>query len=374
MALMLTFIIVVVLVVGALLVDIGYAFTSRRQMQNAADAAAVAGANVIAKHLWFPTTASPADTTALNRLGKTVETVLMDNGALTSGSDSQYSCTVLTSDFSVPVAYSDLGDCADEAAWASKAQHPIGVRVVANQVNAAFLAGAVGRDTIATKAVAAATVQPVRTGNGAFLVCASQTDGSGVNNATPILVGGKSAAAPYLINPAALPQDDGSGLLVEQAYTIYGSGVDQCGAASAMFRGRNLVSAGVDPTSVTLPRWFDANETSGSGTAELSTVAGQTGCDPTADDIWTTSCVVVAPVCTSSQVSGGKLQLFCVRLAAFRMIPDTDMADYGPDGAPHPSAPDEWNAVLLGGAVLTGGQGSVAEPTPGEPVVVKLVE
>lgn len=343
MAVMLTFVILVALVAAALVVDAGFGFVNHRRMQNAADAGALAGANVLFTSVWAP---AEIDATRAATLDTAVRNVVAANGGdLSSGS--RYSCEVLRPDKTV------IASCDDTAGWLNRALQPSGVRVVSDITQPTFLGGVVGRSEINAAASAAASVQPLKTAIGPLLTCAGQS-GSGIRPTPPdLLVGGRSAAAPYPLNPAA----------VGKAYAIFGPKVDPCGLGSADFKGR-LDPDRAEPT--TLPGTLYGEGGDAAGSLESTPIAGQTGCTNESPDpeIWTTRCVLILPICTSATKVGSELRFHCVTWGAFEII----------NSGPHRSKSNEWNAVFRGAAASGIGGGGTGSCAPGSVCVVKLIE
>ncbi len=343
MAIMLTFVILVALVGAALVVDAGFGFVNHRRMQNAADAGAVAGANVLFTSVWAP---ASVDLARAATLDATVRAAVAANGGdLSPGS--RYSCEVLRPDKTV------ITTCANTAGWTNRALQPSGVRVVSDITQPTFLGGVVGRSEINAAASAAASVQPLKTAIGPLLACAGQSK-SGIRPTPPdLLVGGRRAVPPYQLNPAA----------VGKVYAILGPKVDTCGLGSGDFKGR-LDPGRAEPT--TLPGTLYGDNGDAAGSLTSTPIAGQTGCTNKSPDpeIWTTRCVLILPICTSATKVGSELRFHCVTWGAFEII----------NSGPHKSKSNEWNAVFKGAAAAGTGGGGTGSCPPGSVCVVKLIE
>lgn len=143
------------LIVAGLVVDGGAAYAQRRQMQNAADAAAMAGAAAI-DDVRF-NAAAPATVAAR------VQLIAERNGA------ESWDCAVIDSSANA------LGACSDVTAAGSPLAQ--GVRVTPADVRDTVLGAFAGIDTITARASAAATIQPIVGARAPFAVCSSGVAG-----------------------------------------------------------------------------------------------------------------------------------------------------------------------------------------------------
>jgi Flp pilus assembly protein TadG len=327
-------VLVVLVMVGILIplaaigVDIAGAYANRRQMQNAADAGALAGANVISKALYTSTTPNIGVAATLDSV---VRSVVTSNGG--DGSGSNFSCRVINT------GVNEIGGCADTASWAHAGSGAVGVRVTAGSATQSVFAGIFGTDKLTAKTVAAARVQPLLAGSGPFLVCYDnqKAGGNGGTDLPDILL---SDNAPYPGNPAAIGVN----------YLIHGAQISDCGLDDSSFKG--LADDPQDP--FTLPGWVQTDTGDKAGPIRVL-VAGQSRCtDP--DQV---GCVAVLPVCTKAQGQAHNAKMYCVSWGAFEITQ---------------ASANSHRGRFLGTVTVAGGQGGNGLPQFGKPSLVKLVE
>lgn len=164
--------------VAALVLDGGAAYSQRRQMQNAADAAAMAGAAAVDDVRFEGAPASAVQ--------DVVDLIAAQNGADT------WVCTL------VDDSGSALGGCTDALVLAGTAAQ--GVRVVPSDVRATTFGKVVGVDSVTATTAATATIQRIVGGRAPFAVCSSGPAGSydllgadGTLDATKAVARGKIA-------------------------------------------------------------------------------------------------------------------------------------------------------------------------------------
>lgn len=164
---------VALLIVAALIIDGGFGYTNRRQMQNAADAAALAGASAL-KNVRFST--ASADSIATS-----VEDALGRNGS--SKTDTNlYRCAMLTLSQSRMDPLPDINTLPTCTSVTTKTQvlsaNYVGVYVRAGETHSTMLGGfANNQNSQTTRALAAASVQRARSADGPWTVCGNQLIG-----------------------------------------------------------------------------------------------------------------------------------------------------------------------------------------------------
>lgn len=377
---------VVLIGIAALAVDIGWAYSDRRQMQNAADAASMAGTRQLVAARWTPDAArtnwaldnvKAQDLSAGSppKLG-VVPAVLVANGAIPN----DFKCEVINE------SRGRIADCDDWSTWMSAggANVPVGVRVIAKSVRTSALGGIFGANKIAAAALSTAQVKNVTGGGGPFLVCAYDqvadkkdggkdlpdillpadiTDlrsaafgGTGTGTATPpwkypsnppfIPVG----AADWSINPDALSKDGG---LTGPEYVLHDSQVSRCGADASKFKG--LAEETIEGT---IPGEFNTKPGDKAGPTRAD-VANQCKLVDTKDD--PEGCVMTVPICVQATEPGPAKTplLWCVKLGAF-LLTDT--------GAQY------HQGRLLGSVVVNGPYSTSGTPRLNEPTSISLVE
>jgi Flp pilus assembly protein TadG len=322
-----------VIPVAAVSVDLSNAYSNRRQMQNAADAASQAGAQVMAA---VEQGAQPA-----SMLATVVSDIAAKNGSDTSGV--HYSCTVASVTYD-PLTIVTGPSC---ASWSGDATYNAVTVHTAHTVNT-FFAGAIANlssTSTSAGAAATATIQKVvdpDMGNSIFAMCAFDAAGNGNGG------GGVDASwAPLLV-------DAGSGLelntgqlagaatpvvsAVGHRYVIWSNGggnsnLSRCGLGSSSFDGLICGLAPDCSLPITLPNWLAINTGAQVGPT-LATVAGYPTCQsstfsnlngPTTFQ----PCAMVMPVCdTSNSLTGSNGEIHCVAFGEFFVSPgDQDAND-----------------------------------------------
>ena len=244
--------------VGAvgLSVDLGFAFSQRRAMQNAADAGALAGAHIVAKS---------TDSAPLSAK-EAVEAVVRQNamGGSTIGA--------IICDY-VDDAGGSLGGCGGVVPAGAS-----GVRVAVEEVHPTFFIQVVpgAPNTVTTSADASAHIKTLGApSDGPFLPCGVNTMlASGGRLDLAIKVGGV-----WAINPAA----------VGQTFKIHGPKIEKCDAKSERYKG--LADVDVNRNKTTQD-WFMYEEGTSAGLIE-NDVEGPNGCK--AGEV-IQNCVVFLPI------------------------------------------------------------------------------
>lgn len=311
----------IVAVMGVVL-DGGNVFSQRRQMQNAADAAATAGARAL-------------DRLALGNEGAIWSAVVAS--AVSNGGDSTQITCRLTNEVLV-----DVGACPQSATntAASIKSAASAVRVTVAATHKTTFIRVVGAKTFTARASAAGQIEALRSGSSPFVLCAvGRTDprAQGDGQTVAVLLPDNS------INPAALYANGGPTYELQNPTTI------GCG------QGNNFKGLSENATAnYTMPGpWTVANGDHGINVAK-SVVAGNNACS----NGITLNCVILVPLChaTTPATDGS---LYCVRFGAFQIV-DIQGAS-------------RISGRLVDGVVATGGQGG-GPPLKGEARVVKLSE
>lgn len=312
------FAVLVLFAVAAIVVDLGQGVVTGRQLQNASDAAALAGARALDK------VRLSAGLVSASTVDATVQLIASRNGAQST----LVTCTVIKWD------QTPLGPCSN----AANVNDPLadGVLVSAGALTPTVFARVRGTTQLRQDRTAAATVQPLVGQQAPLLVCVFLQPGQ-----PDIFV----ATSPlgvlpvvYAINPAA----------IGHPYLAHAPHVDNCGLASSAWKG----DAG--PGVFVLPGWLDIATGVKAGPIR-SQIAGQPGCSPT----MTIGCVLVLPICSGSNgLSGISGRLLCERFGVFKLLSQTV---------------NTQTFTLLAGGEATPGLGGTGVPGPNDARMIKLV-
>ena len=275
----------VILGMAGLAIDYGFATVERRQLQNAADAAAVSGAINMSQKV-SPT----ADVNAM-----------AGRNAQTTGVTCEY----------VDTSNTITGPCGSTPSSTAG-----GVRVVATNTRPTFFMQVLGIDNVTVSAEAIARIfdwtsytpspntftnTPYDAGNALFIVCGYDTKLYG-GGTLSLLQGTQPGTAPWSVNPAAINRE----------FIIHDPHPEDCGMRSSSFKGLN----GTDGV-VTLPAVLESENGTKAGPTR-SAVNGQAGCGANIDvkDAALNNCVMILPIAVSSPAKG---ELYCVRWLPFRI-------------------------------------------------------
>lgn len=288
-------------------------------MQNAADAAALAGARAMDK---VHRSAASANPISAFTIGADVQLVASRNGAQSA----LVTCTVIGWD------EAPLGSCGEPAAVNSTSA--TGVLVVAGSSRPTTFGRVLGATTLRQERMAAASIQPLAGQEAPLLVCA-------FGHPSPNILVATSAPGVdpvvYAVNPAA----------VGSIYLAYAPHVADCGLRGSSFKG--VASEGV----FVLPGWIEIGTGVQAGPVR-SQLAGQAGCGAT-----TLGCVYALPICSDSNgISGSNARLLCDRFGAFELVSQTS---------------NTQSFKLLGGAEAVAGIGGTGVPNVNEVRVIKLI-
>lgn len=310
--------IVVMVIASAFAVDLGQAYSSRRQMQNAADAAALAGTRALLKTRNV-LTGSFLDAT--NSVWVTTLAAAVQNGADTS----QVACTVIRRDRSA------IGPCSPSTGWILDGLlgGPAGVLVQTAVTDRTAFAGVMGRTSLTAHTSASGLIQPVVSSKGTpFIVCGS------------LLKGGYD-----ILNLSGAIKATAIGLTI----SIQSSQEPDCGAGST-FKGKTAS----DAIGFTVGGWLAGSTGNGNDSSVYDTVAGATPCVPPTF----TNCDLVLPIADNGQ-AGPSLHI--AALGVFH-ITDNGLGN-----------PKYFGTLLSASAPVTRGQGGSGTCTVGSACVIKLV-
>lgn len=311
-----------VLAVSAFAVDLGQAYASRRQMQNAADAAALAATRALDK--------ARRASFATNLLNQAVATTASDVAQRNGAKPSMVTCTVVRWNYYLDNTQVS-GACNAPATWTVDAVNggAAGVAVTVGTTNYTFFASAIGQKAPSTSASAAATIQPLVSGSGPFIIC-----GSASNDGYNLLTNGQfdpgkaAALGTFPIQAAQLPRCNGPAAFKGKA-----------ASAKAKFTipGTDLGDNG---------NGFDANI--------QQIVLGASPCAAPPD----TGCSLALPIADSTN----GYEFHIVAIAVFAVTGD---------GTGNPKYFARYDSTL---ATATGGQGGAGVCSIGPLCVIKLVQ
>lgn len=278
------------LTIAAIVLDLGGLYVTARQMQNASDAAAMAGTSALDK----ARLAGKDGHRIVAAVEATVTQIASRNGA----DRALITCMLIAWDGTA------LGPCSDPAA----AVVADGVDVSAGAVKKTGFAGVLGVKSLRVDRQAAATIQPLIGHDAPLLVCAFDQPGMPdlLRPATQIVTGGPV----YTVNPAAVSPDRGKSGPIYRAHAPH---VADCGLQGESFKG----AAGSGP--FMLPDWLPIATGVRAGPVRTE-IAGEPGCGA---DL-ALECVLILPICSGSNKRPGSAgQLFCDLFGAFRLVAET---------------------------------------------------
>ena len=242
-----------------LAIDVGYAYSQRRTVQNAADAGAHAGARAVSK--W-------SATNRISALPEVQAFALATANKLGSATQTITACNYVND------AGTIVGDCASEVPSTAT-----GVRVTVREEHPTFFIQAVpgAPNTVTTQATATAHVQILtrQPTDGPFLVC-------GIN--TQLATGGTKS---ILVRDGTTWKVDPSA--VGQTFEIHGPRIATCDAQSERFKG---LADTVKNRALTIPEDFWYTEGTAAGTIQVD-VVGASGCKAGQEVV---DCVTFLPV------------------------------------------------------------------------------
>jgi hypothetical protein len=304
---------------AAIVLDLGKAVVTGRQMQNAADAASLAGARQLDKVRLSADSSNPISSATVSG---TVQTVAARNGA----DSSLVVCTLIHWD------QAPLGPCSDAALVYSALA--AGVLVTAGASHETTFARVIGVIQSRQNRAAAATIQPLIGQNAPLLVCAF---GHSAPNIFVAVSAPGVTPVRYHINPAA----------VGSSYRAHAPHVSDCGLAGSAWKGDASEEVFM------VPGWIDIGTGVQAGPVR-SQIAGQQGCAPNV-----LGCMIALPVCSGSNgLAGSNGRLLCELFAVFKLVSQTS---------------NSQTFALMAGAEATIGIGGSGLAGPNAARLIKLV-
>jgi Flp pilus assembly protein TadG len=300
-----------------LVVDGGRAYADHRAVQNAADAAALAG------------------TGALNQ-------ILFDNAGQESAVYSAVVASLAANNVNgspgcrlADQAGADLGACPTADTGAGLPATVAGVSVTARDSQGGSFIKALGISGFSASASARAQIEALRSGSSPFMICGLDAAHHGFD--PPLLLASGSS---WVVNPAA----------VGQTYDLHGPQVPDCGAGSDSFKG-----LADDTVTVSVPGWWPGDTGVHAGPTRNVVARGDACTTTDGFDNWT-GCTIVVPICVDGRGNGTSTDLYCVRFGVFRVSQS------------HQNAHE---ATFLGAGVVRDGQGG-GKPVANEARLIKL--
>lgn len=230
--------IVAMLSIAAIVIDGGQGYASHRQMQNSADAAALAGARAL-QLARFDTATCPASLPSNDNCNP--QTAVTSVASRNQADSSQcYLITAVEARGTGPLPQTH--PCSSAATRAALAPY-VGVFVKTAKTDSTVFAKIVNRSSLATSAQAAATVQRFKSNNGPWMVCGSSAIG-GYDFLTTDPVTGNSVLRPDAElrrdygGPPEQPVDGGlllspqSDIGGEKAFPVHGKLDKNCGLSN----------------------------------------------------------------------------------------------------------------------------------------------
>lgn len=269
--------------VSALAIDGGRMFSARRQTQNGADSAALAGAEALFAYQYAAATNTDRDAMAVNQ-------AVIDK--LTQNDASNATCQLVDAQ----------GTTLESCAGATDAQlnAASGVHASGTTTRSTALAGTIGVNNFTVTAGATASIDPLAATASPFIVCGASQNGWGILDNS-----GNIITPPPVLN----------NIPIESAQ------VPTCGAGSDAFKGKAAPGAGLvaanSAEAITTGNGY--NSTASNAVAALSP------CPPTFTT--PTTCGMIIPIASSAQGTGSSTTMQIATFAIFNVT-------YNPDGNP----------------------------------------
>jgi Flp pilus assembly protein TadG len=281
-----------VLAVAALAIDGGRLFTGRRQVQNAADTAAVAGAQALFAYQYADATGGAPDP---NSIWAAVQAKLSQNQATSS-----VSCVLATS---LGAPATDQNGNVETCSGATDAQllAASGVQAGGSSVQQGAFSGLVGVNQYSSSASATATVQPLGSTGSPFIVC-----------------GAANLGWNFLTDRNTIIIKDAEKLQnIPLEWSQLGQGYD-CNAPTSKFKGLASQTAGI-----TGPGQYEGITNGNRYSAAVANeVAGQVPCPPDLNHTpITTPCDMVIPIAAGANTDPSNPELLIVTFAIFQVSP-----------------------------------------------------
>jgi Flp pilus assembly protein TadG len=323
---------VATMTVAGLVVDGGNAFSQRRQMQNAADAAALAGARALDRYQAIGSTLSRT----------TVWSAVVNRAVSDGAAAGLVTCRL------VDETLADLGACPVENSTTIN-PNAAGVKATVAQTSNTSLMRVVGISDFTARAGATAQIEALRSGKSPFMICAvGNNDPRAINDGQTVpILDTQNNINPAAIYNAALGQTTIFKMQDPQSPT--------CGQGNSF---KDLTDGNDHP----IPGDWPIPTGDLGNNISQSIISGPDACTATYDN-----CVMAVPLCyaPSNSVTGDPIanasppRLYCVRYAAFLLVNTGGASRIG--------------GKLLGDVVATGGHGG-GKAQPGEVRIIKLSE
>lgn len=308
-----------VLTMTGLIVDGSRAFSERRQMQNAADNAALAGARAL---------------DSLVTLNESAIFTTARASAVTNGADSAtFTCRLIDE------VLVDVGACPQSNTGTAVALKALaaGVRVTTSAVKSTTFTRVAKVNSFTARASASAQIEGLRSGPSPFVMCAVASSDPRSNG------DGQSVAI-------LLPDNSTNPLAVGLTFELQDPTAVGCGQSNK-FKGLSA-----SPANFPTPGpWDLLNGDHGINVAK-QVIAGNEACEGNPDNF--INCVVAVPLCYT-MTPAVAYKLYCVRYAPFRITVNQSAS--------------RMAGVLLNTAIATGGLGG-GKPLAGEVHVIRLSE
>lgn len=275
--------------VAGLALDGGRVYGERREMQNAADTAAMAGTRQLDQYL----TGQTLD-------ARTIEDAVRDTAETNGADPGAVTCQLVQFNRTV------LGPC-PTTAFMSPATKAVaaGVLVTTSSSKETFFMKAVGNASFTARGNATAQIgQPGGTYAAPFLVCATAP-----GHLPPILLPDASGPGGFSINPLA----------IGATYDLYGNEIKDagkdCGNDASDFRGNICLDKNKCEASYQIPGDWNADTGNANGPT-LRLINSGSMCDTE----FTVGCVLVLPLCPrGNTLTGENFAMYCTDLGLFEI-------------------------------------------------------
>lgn len=342
-AVLIAFSAVGLLAFGGLVMDGGNQFSQRREMQNAADSSATAGANALYRYKVVQPR-PPRESIYLDALDNATR-----NGATLAG----FSCRLVRLD----AQGTEVGTtaCPQSAADPPPDDDAWKVRVTVQSKSATHLMRVVGIDSFTSNAGAAASLLAATVANSPFMICAAP----GTAHTPPLLVLDLSDPTGWEVNTGQ--QQPLVPTAVGEIYDVWGNAIkdSDCGLGED-FRG--LVDndgPGSSIATFTIPGDWPADHGNKAGhTVEASLIGGCGVVDNEQIKDIPVGCEFAVPLCP--RLGATTNSLHCVKVGRFKVTKNEN-------GTP------DLEAMFLGGGLAVSGAGA-GVPTEGDIMIIKLSE
>jgi hypothetical protein len=319
--------------VAALAIDGGRLFTARRQTQNAADAAALAGTQALFAYQYEGATGATRDPTTI---WTTVQAKLSQNQATSS-----LSC-VLVTNTGVP-AVDQLGAVETcQNATDTELLLAAGVQVGGAQVRPGVFSGVVKVNQYSARAASTALIQPLASVGSPFIVCGAANLGWNFLNSDNTI---NMTAAEQLIN-------------IPLEWSQLGQGYD-CDAPTSKFKGLSSQNNGIVG-----PGQYESITNGNRYSATVANaVAGAAQCPADLNTSPITSpCDIIVPIASGANSDPSNPELFVVNFAIFQVTATTNAGGIKYTGTfVQPSAMASQGSGVFGATCQVGSQVCVAK-------------